>query len=214
MTFLLSEDLALRQSLQGMTVTDQKADAQSVERSVGVWFGQPDQELRDQKYPYVTIDMVDVFRDTTREHRGKVSPDYLAPSGLTDTKDFIIDMPIPMNIDYQITTYARHPRHDREIMSQLMFKKLPVRFGVLEVEDGTVRRLDVLNMSKRDVTEGSKRLFMNAITVRVSSELSQAQVETLYKVLQINIENPSTANAGGRPGSPYFIGEFEQIISE
>lgn len=214
MTFLLSEDKALRESLQGMTVTDQKAESQSLERPVGVWFGQPDQEIRAQSYPYVTIDMLDVSRDSAREHRGKSSPTYLAPTGLDEYEDWEIDIPIPMNIDYQITTYSRHPRHDREIMAQLMFLKLPVRFGVLEVEDGTLRRLDVLNMSKRDVTEGAKRLFMNAITVRVSSELSQAQIETLYKVRQINIENPSSENQGGRPGSPYFVGEFEQTITE
>jgi hypothetical protein len=197
-----------------MTVTDQKSNSENEERPVGVWFGQPDQEIRSQSYPYVTIDMVDVFRDTTREHRGKVAPSYLAPTGLSDDEDWEVDFPIPMNIDYQITTFARHPKHDREIMAQLMYLKLPVRFGVLEVEDGTVRRLDVLNIAKRDVTEGAKRLFMNAITVRVSSELSQAQIATLYKVREIQIENPANVRNGGRPGNPYFIGDFEQTIVE
>ena len=46
MTFLLDEDEAIRDLLLGMTVTDQKANTT---RNVGVWFGQPDQELRDQK---------------------------------------------------------------------------------------------------------------------------------------------------------------------
>ena len=55
MTFLISEDEALRNLLLNMTVTDQKSNATgSPQRSVKVYFGQPDQELRDQTYPYIT----------------------------------------------------------------------------------------------------------------------------------------------------------------
>jgi small subunit ribosomal protein S21 len=34
-----------------------------------VWFGQPDQELRDQAYPYITIDMIDIGEDVNRAMR-------------------------------------------------------------------------------------------------------------------------------------------------
>ena len=204
MTFLLSEDEALRERLQGMVVSDQKALNQNTTRDVGVWFGQPDQEIRSQSYPYVTIDMIDIERDPSREMRGKTSPTYLKPANLPSNKGFEIDIPIPVNIDYQITTYARHPRHDRAIMSQLLWEKLPIRFGVLELNDGTVRRLDVVGVSKRDVTEQAKRLFVNAITVRVSSEVVQGQLFELYKVLETVVDEVDVTRLDGRVGDHSF----------
>lgn len=204
MTFLLSEDEALRERLQGMVVSDQKALNQNTTRDVGVWFGQPDQEIRSQSYPYVTIDMIDIERDPSREMRGKTSPTYLKPANLPSNKGFEIDIPIPVNIDYQITTYARHPRHDRAIISQLLWEKLPIRFGVLELNDGTVRRLDVVGVSKRDVTEQAKRLFVNAITVRVSSEVVQGQLFELYKVLETVVDEVDVTRLDGRVGDHTF----------
>ena len=209
MTFLLSEDDALHTRLQGMVVTDQKAVNQNTPRQVGVWFGQPDQELRAQSYPYVTIDMIDVERDPSREMRGKVSPDYLKPADLATNKGFIVDIPIPVNITYQITTYARHPRHDRAIMAQLMFDKLPIRFGSLDLDDGTVRRLDVLGVSKRDVTEQAKRLFVNAVTVQVSSEVAQSQITELYKTLSVAVHEPALTRMDGRIGDHTYWGPGE-----
>ena len=204
MTFLLSEDEALRERLQGMVVSDQKALNQNTTRDVGVWFGQPDQEIRSQSYPYVTIDMIDIERDPSREMRGKTAPGYLRPANLPENKGFEIDIPIPVNIDYQITTYARHPRHDRAIISQLLWEKLPIRFGVLELNDGTVRRLDVVGVSKRDVTEQAKRLFVNAITVRVSSEVVQGQLFELYKVLETVVDEVDVTRLDGRVGDHSF----------
>lgn len=197
MTFLLSEDKALRDNLQGIIVHDQKADGVDTPRQVGVWFGQPDQEIRAQIFPYITIDMVDVMRDSDREMRGLVTYDelgaYLAPSSVVDennnsttfdpeTMGFEVEMPIPVMIDYQITTYARHPRHDRELLSQLLYTRLPLRFGQLSLDDNTVRRLEVMDVSKRDVSEQGKRMFVNAVTVRVSSEIAQGQFKALTPV--------------------------------
>ena len=204
MTFLLSEDEALRERLQGMVVSDQKALNQNTTRDVGVWFGQPDQEIRSQSYPYVTIDMIDIERDPSREMRGKTAPSYLRPANLPENKGFEVDIPIPVNIDYQITTYARHPRHDRAIISQLLWEKLPIRFGVLELNDGTVRRLDVVGVSKRDVTEQAKRLFVNAITVRVSSEVVQGQLFELYKVLETVVDEIDVTRLDARVGDHNF----------
>jgi hypothetical protein len=183
MTFLLSEDKALRETLQGMVVHDQKSDGSETPRTVGVWYGQPDQEVRSQSYPYVTIDMIDISRDSAREMRGVVSPGYLAPVIEDPTvTGWEIELPIPVNIDYQITTFARHPRHDREIISQLLYAKLPLRFGQVELDDGTVRRLEVMDISKRDATEQGKRLFVNIVTVRIGSEVVQKAINELYLV--------------------------------
>jgi hypothetical protein len=223
MTFLLSEDKAVRQWLQGMTVTDQKAEGDEFPRQVGVWFGQPDQELRNQVYPYITIDMIDINRDPSREMRGVTSAAYLEPEGIDpETESFEVDIPIPVNLDYQITTYCRHPRHDRELLAALLHRKLQFRFGVLEVETGkvdeddnpmtTLRRLDVMDVAKRDVTEQAKRLFVNAITVRVSSEIPQGVFYRVYKALEINLHNPDPSRAGGTDRYPYFLGTGEQVI--
>lgn len=209
MTFLLSEDAALRKRLQGITVTDQKAEGDDTPRQVGVFFGQPDQELRSQVYPYITIDMINFQRDTLRETRGLTKADYLSsPTNIdAETQDYLVEMPIPVNIDYQITTYSRHPLHDRAILSELMTDRLP-RFGYLEVLEKkevegdtttnfiTYRRMDVLNIAKRDVTEQAKRLFVNAITVRVSSEMVQGIYRVFYKAQSVHIDTPSDLPAG------------------
>ncbi len=214
MAFLLSEDKALREKLQGITVTDQKADEDGVARPVGVWFGQPDQEIRSQSYPYITVDMIDVQRDFDREMRGYTSASYLFADEPAEDEAFELDLPIPVNVDYQVTTYSRHPRHDRAILGQLMGAKLPLRSGVLLTDDNTVRRLDVLDIAKRDVTEQGKRLFINAITVRVSSEISQTTYTTLSKVLEVQFTSIDATREGGRPGSPYFVSPGTQTITE
>jgi hypothetical protein len=215
MTFIISEDEALRKKLQSITVSDQTSTTANTPRPVGVWFGQPDQEIRAQSYPYITIDMIDVERDLSREHRGKSTPDYMTVD-VEDADTFEIDTPIPVYIDYQITSYARHPRHDRQILAQLMGVALPIRFGILEVVENsvstgdtttntvTLRRLDVMSVSKRDVTEQAKRLFVNAITVRVSSEIPLQTFKKLYTVSQVNVVPPQTTLRGGFVGTESF----------
>lgn len=218
MTFLLDEDEALRNLLKGLTVTDQKAaSSPATTRTVGVWFGQPDQEITEQKYPYITVDMIDVAEDFSRAQRGLVKPAYIAdPTTIgessydDDFHNWNIHFPIPVNIDYQITTYSRQPRHDRQILAQLMSTRLPLRFGTLEIGDntvyGTVRRLDVLDISKRDVTEQGKRLFVNAFTVRISSEIASEIYNKMYQALQVNVTGTGDNQVLGR-------GEFTDIDS-
>jgi hypothetical protein len=221
LTFLLSEDAALRNLLTGMTVTDQKSDAGgTATRNVGVWFGQPDEQIRQQEYPYITIDMVDIAEAFERSMRGKVKPAYyddpaIAGDGTTaynpDVNNWEIDMPIPVNIDYQVTTYARQPRHDREMLAELMFNRLPLRMGAIELDDNTVRRLDVLDVSKRDISEAGKRLFVNAFTVRISSEIAPAEYSALYKALQVGLTGYSDLVEGGT--QPIFTAITSKTIS-
>lgn len=210
MTLILSEDNAIRRHLQGMVVTDQKAEGDGVPRQVGVFFGQPDQEIRNQSYPYLTIDMIDMQRDTQREMRGLVKPVYMTdPATILnaegeavpfdpDLHSWEMDMPIPAYITYQVTSYARHPYHDRAILAQLLTTKLP-RFGYLEIVENnvtvgdtttittTMRRMDLLNVSKRDATEQAKRLFVNALTVRVFTEIPQGKYREIYKVQSTDV---------------------------
>lgn len=209
MTFLISEDEALRNLLKDMTVTDQKSVTEAgPQRKVQVYFGQPDQEIRSQTYPYITIDMIDIAEAFDRAHRGIVKPSYLqdpttGPDNVDDydptTQDWEIHYPIPVNIDYQITTYARQPRHDRQILAQLLYTKIPLRFATLDTGPntvyGTTRRLDVLDIAKRDITESGKRLFVNAITVRVSSEIAPETFNKMYKALQVTATGPDNAGS-------------------
>lgn len=191
MTFIIAEDEALRDLLKGMTVSDDK----NAERSVGVWFGQPDTEVRQQSYPFVTIDLIDISEGTERVmNAAYVKPWYDEPTNL-EAQGITFDdwgtfQPIPMNLDYQVTTFARQPRHDRQIISQILGTRLPFRFGSLLCKekqvgtdewDGTARRIDMLGMAKRDTVESGKRLFMNMYTVRVSSEIPAPFLPKLYK---------------------------------
>lgn len=167
MPFIFNEDKALKAMLAGITVSDAKNNS----RPVGVWFGQPDLEIREQSYPYMTIDLVDVNEAIERSHRGVIDLNY-TPEGLNPDVTYTVDFPIPMDLYYQITTYSRNPHHDRQLISALMQDKLPLRFNFLTVpEDGTSRRVDFLGFSKRDTVESDKRLFVNTFSVRVSSEI-------------------------------------------
>jgi len=193
--FILSEDFALKEHLKGMAVSD----GNSSHRNVGVWFRQPDREITDQTYPYCILDLIDI--SPARERMHSDNPVHLfyrdSPVPLQEGEDILWDRPTPVNLDYQVTAYARNPLHDRQITPQLL-KRLPMRGGLLNVvhDNGAVtgRRLDFLDLMKRDRIEDLKRLFMTVITVRVSSEIESDR----YKILAA----PPTSVALGMPQDP------------
>lgn len=180
MPYIINEDKALKTLLSGITV----ADSGNPARPVGVWFGQPDVEIRQQTYPYITIELIGVSEAFDRAHRGYVDYPYM-PEGANPEEAYAGWYPIPVNLNYQVTTYARQPRHDRQIMNALFSPgRLPLRFGLMQIpEDGTVRRVDVLGFVKRDTTEQDKRLFSNIYNVQISSEFLPAELNQLYEVL-------------------------------
>ena len=189
--WLLDEDRALRDLLDDISVSDTGKDS----RRVGVWYGHPDQEIRSQSYPYITIDLVDISMERDRAERG-LGPveDYWRPSlssATTADPNFTYDtdiplvmyQPLPIRLTYQITTWARNPRHDRQILNALFNRGVaPVQGGTLPVSDGTLRRLDVLSFAKRDTVESSKRLLSIAVVVGVSSEVPVESLGQTYKV--------------------------------
>lgn len=186
MTFLINEDAALKTLLQGITVSD----AGNAARPVPVYYGQPDKEIRAQTYPYITLDLVGLKEDPTRAHSGYVSMTY-EPEGvsLATYNDRILNgtqFPIAVDLLYQIATFARQPRHDRQMIATLVSQgRLPIRFGQLHIpEDNTMRRLDMLGFSKRDTTESGKRLFSNIYNIRISAELFPNQIDQVYLVTQ------------------------------
>jgi hypothetical protein len=176
MTFLLNEDAALKTLLKNRVKV---SDAANNSRSVGVWFRQPDLEIREQSYPYLTIEMVDISESRERRHSGLTTLPYV-PDGTFDTNGnalrsdikYLTETPIPVDIDYQVASYSRHPHHDRQIISTILTQIMPFRYGVLKIpEDGTVRRLELTGYAKRDMTEQGKRLFVNVFSIRINSEI-------------------------------------------
>lgn len=189
MPFIINEDEALKTLLQGITVSD----GGNAARPVAVYYGQPDKDIRQQSYPYITLDLVGVREDTERAHRGWVDLTY-TPEGTTPNLNQDgsinqqVNFPIPVDLIYQVSTWSRQPRHDRQIMAKLFASgRLPFRFGQLPIpQDGTNRRLDMLGFSKRDTTEGGKRLFSNVYNIRISSELFVDQLTAVYQVTDVN----------------------------
>jgi len=172
--WLFDEDRALRDLMKGMVVSDHE----NRQRNVEAWFGHPDKELREQKYPYVTVDMLQIQEDPKRAHRGDLyladPPAWWGLKPLEPWQDaYLLEMPHPVDIDYQISTWARNPRHDRQMLFQLFTGgRTMLRNGLLYTADGKIRRLDFLGHIKRDVTDpDGKRLFNNVFRVRVSSEV-------------------------------------------
>ena len=186
MPFIINEDAALKTLLSGITVSD----SGNATRPVAVYYGQPDKDIRQQSYPYITLDLVGVREDTERAHRGSVDLTY-TPEGMTPnytTESQPVNFPIPVDLIYQVSTWSRQPRHDRQIMAKLFAPgRLPLRFGQLTIpEDSTMRRLDMLGFSKRDTTEGGKRLFSNVYNIRISAELFPDQLSAVYEVTDVN----------------------------
>jgi hypothetical protein len=190
LTFILAEDTALKSLLQGISVVDEK----SISRPVKVWFGFPDVEVRAQDYPYMTLELLDVSPSNERQmsgylydsdHRGTIAPQ-------TDI-NYEYEYPVAYDLIYQVTSYARHPRHDRAIIYQFLNEKVPHKFGQIAIpnELGTetsYRHIFLDGFIKRDLIEEGRRLLRNVFTVRVVSEMTPAQAATaIGTVEQVNI---------------------------
>ena len=172
--FLLEEDLALKTLLTGMTVTDDRRTARPVE----VWFGQPDLELQQRTFPYISIDLVDINEAQERVVTGLPIIDYVpdgAPTPAVGQTLVAHNFPMPFDLDYLVTVWSRHPRHDRQITATMLRDRTPVRFGQLDLpETKRTVRLDMLGggPTPSDSTdESGKRLFRKAFSLRVSTEL-------------------------------------------
>lgn len=204
--FLIDEDNALRRHLLGINVYDDTGKP----RPVGVWFSQPELEMREQKYPYATISLIDVTEVPNRVmsgHGGGWVPAMSFPMDLLpenvelgddgrlynsdglwndvwiDTTGFPLSIksrpPVPVQVDYQIRAFSRHPRHDRQILAGFLGKKVPYRYGWLDMKtiDGTTRRLELLDIGHSEAVENGKRLFVSTFTVRVDSFMPVGEVQ-------------------------------------
>jgi hypothetical protein len=184
--FIIAEDAALKAHLAGMTVSDEKNAA----RPIKVWFGYPDVEVRAQEFPFVTIDLIDINPANDRQNSGVMyDSDYKGTITPTTGSSYKYDIPVAYDLVYQVTSYARHPRHDRALMFQLL-NKFPSKFGKLAVPNqlGTetgYRSMFLDGFVKRDAVDsetGNRRLLRNALSVRVVSEMTPSVAGSLTKL--------------------------------
>jgi hypothetical protein len=196
--FVLDEDRALHAYLKDPPLM--VWDNNGAPRNVGVWFGHPDREIREQKYPYMIISLIDITEASNRvmsgtRHWDNASvPLWALPPNVVIGKDgrtyngdgiwndvwndnpshpilSIGENPIPVQIDYTVRAYSRHPRHDREIIGGFLSRKVNYRYSWLPMGhiDGTNRRMELLSVGHSETQEMGKRLFMSVFTVRVDS---------------------------------------------
>ena len=195
--FIIAEDLALKTLLAGLTVKDDKNQS----RPVKVWFGFPDVEIRTQDFPYITIDLIDVIPAEYRQTYGYlVDSDYRGTQTAVEGYMYDYTVPVAYDLMYQISTFARHPRHDRSLMFQLL-NKFPSKYGYLTVpnELGTQssnRSMFLDGFVKRDTVTsetGNRRLLRNALSIRVVSEMTPTQA--LAATGQIQTVNINTTTS-------------------
>ena len=194
--FIVAEDLALKTHLAGLTVSDEK----SASRQVKVWFGYPDVEVRNQAFPFVTIDLVDIVPANDRQHQGVyIDNDHRGTIAPVNGILYSYNAPIAYDLIYQITSYTRHPRHDRAVMYQLM-NKFPSKYGKLAVpnELGTqtgYRSMFLDGFVKRDAVDGetgNRRLLRNVWTLRVISEMTPAVADAVSAKIVQTVELNTT----------------------
>lgn len=195
--FILAEEAAMHRAVEGIEVDDFAATSRGERRSVGVRYGFPEAEVKDRDYPFISIDLVDILRDTTREHRGyrpmPYTPDepgyeqFVQPEGTADTQAYG-EWPVPYNLLFMVATYSRNVLQDRAIQHHLMWnvfrRDAVVVVGGTPVEAGTPesgqhsaeqtqRRLVLQQMSRQDTRDrnNGKRLFRQVYGCYIESEL-------------------------------------------
>ena len=176
--FLLAEDAALKNCLSGMVVPDARHPEGA---SVMTHFRYPDSAgTTELKMPAVLIDMIGLMRSPDRESRA-VKPEMRyfpseqesALSDFTEQAAITDDLPIPVDIIYQVSTLCRSPQQSRYLTGQLMGSRLPIRDGWCWVpEDGTWRRLFLEDSTPAPMLDRNGRQVHRMIyNVRLESEI-------------------------------------------
>lgn len=201
MPWIEEEDQLLKEKLSHFVVTDAKAPAG---RPVKVWYRYPELEQRDVQrsevweslYPFVTIDLIDVAEALDRAERGgQVRPTvqaYRPPdwnSVAAPGRVHVSEWPVAMNIDYQITTWARNIQHDRQLMRQV-WALFPGRYGYIGGKETPYVRpitAQLMNMTPGDrIDEFGKRQFRKMYSLRVFSELWASPICDVGEVTELD----------------------------
>lgn len=188
--FILREEEGLKTYLSDIHITAPPGPPAG--QDVQVWYRNAQQEVRERKYPYITIDLIDISesQEQGRHNNGRVKLSRLAyaPPGpvLQEIADhqYLAERPMPVNLDFQITSHARYARHDRALWGALL-RKFPGRWGALAIPgDGTARSMFLLaTAGDAEVGENQQqRLFRRIFTVRVLSELWPADIRSVHNL--------------------------------
>jgi hypothetical protein len=166
------EDLGLKTLLQGVTVTDLNS-TDATPRPVPVWFHNPEREERRITYPNITINFTGERIAHEREHRGwvQVGYRYLQNIPFDTPHPVMMEYPIPLDLDYTVTASARINQHISQMSGTLALGRLHPRFALVTCPGGTVRRLEVLGVTRANGVEADKRLFRQIYQVRIPTEV-------------------------------------------
>lgn len=200
--FLLAESAALKSRMAGTFVSDNR---QAI-RDVQVFYDHPNVEL-EKVYPYITISHLDI---SFAPERALSEQDYYYTNGshLTEAQKaqyttlhyfpsekseatlqsevsgdqfLTTEQFVPVDLLFQVTTHLRSPTHKRQLDALLLRRVFPMRRGFIEIpEDGTMRRLDLLDYRSADIldTESgqNKHLFRSVYTLSMTAEIPQADL--------------------------------------
>jgi hypothetical protein len=173
-SFLYAEDKALKTHLQGIQVQDTKDNT----RPVKVWFGYPDVELKNQEYPYMVIDLFDIQPANDRQSSGFwIDNTNRGTQQASSNARHSYYAPVVYDLYYQVSSFARHPRHDRTIIFEMLNRKIPGKYGHLIIPQANgngyvARHMFLEGFVKRDSVEDGRRLLRNVFSIRVVSEMT------------------------------------------
>jgi len=210
--FLLAEDAALKARFATLSVSDDRNGS----RPVQVFYRYPEAET-ERSYPFLTIEMIDLVHAKNRQHSevdltyakvgipqrsrfiGRPNELQYWPSRIsnmntitgTTTIEFITSKEfVPVDLLYQVSTFTRSALHDRQLSSQMLSTIVPFRKGYIDIpEDGTTRRLDLLDWTTADLLDSEsgyrKRIFRKIYTLQMTAEIPSADMYGLHQVTSI-----------------------------
>lgn len=209
---LLAEDQALKVLFSGMTVSDDKNAA----RPVQVFFRYPEGET-EREYPFITLEHIDIVHARNRQHSETTLYSRTGASGapalganrtdrmdyrpsksanfsyLTNRDAFVYlksNEYVPVDLLYQVSTFARSALHDRQLTAQMLTDVVPFRRGYIDIPaDDTIRRLDLLDWTTADLLDPEagyrKRIFRKVYTIQMTAEITSAPVVGVHAVASV-----------------------------
>jgi len=200
---LLAEDQALKLLFSAMTVSDDKDNA----RPVQVFYRYPEGET-ERSYPFITLEHIDIVHARNRQHsestlyyrtdaagapplrdnradrmdyRPSTSADFSYITNKNDYQYLVSNEYVPVDLLYQVSTFARSALHDRQLSAQMLTDIIPFRRGYINIPaDDTIRRLDLLDWTTADLLDPEagyrKRIFRKVYTLQMTAEITSAQV--------------------------------------
>lgn len=196
--FLLAEEKALKQKFKGWVTVEDFHRQGSDARPVAVYFRYPQNELREVEFPFITLDLNDIQFAASRAHNWHhfpttyIPPGYDDPNPGTNETTVAVNPPEPVILIFQIITWSRDPRHDRQIMQKMMTDPhlLPERVGYLYIEEDDTQR-SMFRIGHQPVVtrdEDGERIFQHVFQASVFSEVWYTDLENRQQVESVDID--------------------------